>query len=812
MTPHERRTWLTGSQVFVRGRRWRLAGTIAGEDCDALRLIALGASAAAPSLTILVPFDRPTVRQNATAIKVLRPRRWLHELDRVLANLHPFGALSETARARIRLIAYQLEPALAVLRDGATRLLIADAVGLGKTIQAGVLLAELHASNDGFRAIVIVPAGLREQWAAELRSRLNLAAAVVDAAWLRHALADRPPDVNPWSLPGIYVASHDFVKRAEALKPLEDVTWDLAIVDEAHHASLGTDRRAAIDAIASRSLRVVLLTATPPRDPLEFQALCRIGREGESGESPALFARQRADVESSVPRRSTVLCVTPSPAEARMHALLDRYTKEVWKEARARDDEGARLASIVLRKRALSSAGSLAASVDRRLTLLVSPDAEQIALPLDDRDEDPLDDDVPASALAVPGLADGRRERRWLSAIAEAARSAARAETKVAYLLRLLRRVREPVIVFTEYRDTLLRLQRHVSATGRPVVVLHGGMDAIERSRVPRAFDSGALTLLATDAAAEGLNLQRHCRVVVHFELPWNPARLEQRAGRVDRIGQTRRVHEIALVASSTAERLVIAPLTIKASQSGEPVGRTPMLGALTESRVAAAVMAGISELRKSVATPRPPRSTVSVEAIREAERLEHVRALSRRSPAIREAAAIRDAPFITRLTRNRANDGYLARARASLVLLYSIALESSDGRRAHEEILALAVPPMAKCSPSRRMELRALFEPDSRASGAIGQVVEDKCREIAGRVKAADHRRRQRLEERSRAIDTIKRSAARVLVQLALFSRRRRQDAERDPAPAPVETQNPPPLEIRARLIAGVVIDGRRR
>ena len=144
-----------------------------------------------------------------------------------------------------------------------------------------------------------------------------------------------------------------------------------------------------------------------------------------------------------------------------MHQVLDAYSAAVWKEAAQRRDDSARLASIVLRKRALSSATSLAASVVRRVTLLADvsrPSAEQLLLPL--ADEDPLDDLEPDAVLGARGLADAGRESRWLAAILEAANAAAGHETKLHALLRLLRRIREPVIVFTEYRDTLAALAK----------------------------------------------------------------------------------------------------------------------------------------------------------------------------------------------------------------------------------------------------------------------------------------------------------------------------------------------------------------
>jgi superfamily II DNA/RNA helicase len=278
-----------------------------------------------------------------------------------------------------------------------------------------------------------------------------------------------------------------------------------------------------------------------------------------------------------------------------MHSLLERYSRQVWQEATARGDARARLASIVLRKRALSSAGSLASSVQRRLELLtsaVAPDAWQLALPITE-DEAPLEDDEPSVALAAPGLGDPKSERSWLSAIGEAAQVAARAETKIRFVLHLLGRLHEPAIVFTEYRDTLARLERLLAVPGRSLVLLHGGMSARERSRAQHWFNErGACCSRRT----------RHrraqpppgCRIVVHFELPWNLSRLQQRAGRVDRLGQARRVHEIALVAADTAERLVLAPLAARAARARVMGDDAGVIDRLTESRVAEMVAAEV--------------------------------------------------------------------------------------------------------------------------------------------------------------------------------------------------------------------------
>jgi superfamily II DNA or RNA helicase len=804
--------WRAGARLTVRGRRWRVDAVTSGANCASLQLTEIG-GAPPSTLAILTPFDRPVAIDRAVAISVVKPRRWLHDLDRILVGVHPFGSLLATARTPIALMPYQLEPALAMLRFGACRLLVADAVGLGKTIQAGVILLELGARGDASRALVLVPAGLRDQWAHELATHFGIATTSADAAWLRRTVSERPVDVNPWSLPGTYIASHDFVKRPEALRPLEDVSWDVVVVDEAHLAASGTDRRAAIHAIASRALRVVLLTATPHSDdPREFASLCRIGRATTAEPAPLLFARTKASVDGARERKTLVLPVAPSDAEARMHGLLERYSTMVWKEAAARNDERARLASIVLRKRALSSAGSLAVSVQRRMELLLSDpgsDAEQLTLPL--AEEDPLGDDAPSEALRAPGLADPRREKRWLGAIAEAAKVAARAETKTRYLLRLLDRIHEPVIVFTEYRDTLRRLHRQIAATGRSIAVLHGGLTPAERSQVPRVFAGGLQTLLATDAAAEGLNLHHRCRLVVHYELPWNPARMEQRAGRVDRIGQVRQVHEVALVAASTAERLVLAPLLQRSSRQTSGLERWRMLAALTESRVADAVMSD-TPIRLSHAG-LPPIQTVEAvpadfrrEAVQEAERLSHHRRLMARSgPGV---SLPRD--VISTWSPARRSAG-----RSRLDLLYAIGLETGDGRRVHTETVAASIEMSLQVPRSGwRARLRELVGPyvkpfDEQLLALLTRALKRSLDDVA-RLAAIPG---ESLRNRQESLNELRRSAARELAQPRLFGRRRATAA--DPDPGSIEHRNTvdaidTPLRADVMLIAAILRSGR--
>jgi hypothetical protein len=241
-----------------------------------------------------------------------------------------------------------------------------------------------------------------------------------------------------------------------------------------------------------------------------------------------------------------------------MHDSLARYTRAVC------DEHGDRaLALSVLEKRALSSPWSLAQSIARRLASLQLPSVDpvrQLPLPLDPEAAELNDEDAPPLWPADLALADTDRERGLLEAVLRSAQHAdAGADSKRRVLRRLLARVRESALVFTEYRDTAMHL---VSQMPRAALLLHGGMDRAARASVMEEFNRrpGAV-LIATDAAGVGLNLHRVCRLVVNVELPWNPMRLEQRIGRVDRIGQKRAVHAIHLVACDTAEPRILARL-----------------------------------------------------------------------------------------------------------------------------------------------------------------------------------------------------------------------------------------------------------
>ena len=385
--------------------------------------------------------------------------------------------------------------------------------------------------------------------------------------------------------------------------------------------------------------------------------------------------------------------------------------------------------------------------------------------------------------MGSPGFADAVAERTCLEEIALAAERAGRRESKLEFLLRLLARLREPAVVFTEYRDTLERIA--AATRDHAPLLLHGGLTPRERSAVQRAFNVSGLLLLATDAASEGLNLHHRCRLVVHFELPWTPMRLEQRTGRVDRLGQSRPVHELVLVASDTAERLVLGPL-MKRARAAASHGGGPA-SAITESAVAAALMEG----RPVDPPPQEPARHVAeidlrVEAADESQRLAVHRLLGRSGPAVR-------APDDIHVCATAPSSA------SGILLVVSVVVQDANGRAIHAEVVPVLV------RGERTPTGRTARETEHWASGILERhardVIEIARRSCFEQCRGAMVLFREQAEAaaaRERAMAAPEPSAAQMLVQAGLFDRRQLDAARRREQVRGLLAE-----DMRARLLA---------
>lgn len=549
-----------GDLIRVRTERWRVAAHLAFGDTSVVDVVGIDAGNRGDRARFVLPFDVVQCIPHTRVPRIVRPTRWRRYARHALAEALPSPtSLRSVAAANVTILPFQLEPALAVTHGLGTRLLIADAVGLGKTIQASIVIAESLARMREGHALVLCPAGLRDQWRHELETRFGLEASLVDSAMLACSARAVDGTVNPWAARPVAIASIDYIKRPEVLRGLEELLWDVVVLDEAHTLSGRSDRAAVASMLAARTRTVVMLTATPHSgDGEAFTRMCDLGRL--PGDPPLLvFRRTRGDAGITDARRVHWLWIRPTPAERRMHDALREYAEAVW---HAHDEiaHPASLAMFVLMRRAASSANSLARSLERRLELLAMSDDDpgaQLALPFA---EPAADDDVPLAELAAQGLTDLAEERRQIERVLTLARAAALDESKLRRLRRFIDAAGEPAIVFTEYRDTLTRIASVLDDLD--CVLLHGGMTPTERKHATQRFtDGSAMVLLATDAASEGLNLHRRCRLVINLDLPWTPIRLEQRAGRIDRLGQPRTVHAVHFVGRGSSEADVLERL-----------------------------------------------------------------------------------------------------------------------------------------------------------------------------------------------------------------------------------------------------------
>jgi len=698
-------------------------------------------------------------------------------------------SLDSAVHADLEILPHQLEPALA-LTSGVRRVLVADDVGLGKTIQAGLVIAEVLRRRPTSRVLIIVPAALADQWEGELSRRFGIACLHGDRLALEAGGHEVAVGDNPWRRSGAWLSSLDFLKQPHVVDALPPTPWDLVVFDEAHLGCGDSQRHAVCQKVAANSRQLVLLTATPHDGNEErFNRLLSLGALTAVADPITIFRRSRHTLGGGWNRRVRWRRVQISREEARALDALTDFERAVLRVAGDERRDAALLLLSIFRKRALSTMEALAASLRRRLAWLErsaeAPGSEphQPSLAFEHADE--LGPEEAAGLSADVGL-DGRHERAWIQRVIVLADAARRHETKVARVVAFVRRIREPIVLFTEFRDSLDVLRRRLHGLA-PASLVHGGQSPSERRAELGRFLGGATrVLLATDVAGLGLNLQSRSRAVVNLDLPWNPARLEQRAGRVDRIGQTRPVHVTLFVAAHSAESSVLIRLSKRALVASRSLGED--LGfarAFDEPALRASIFLGAEP---DVSRPMGPRWSPSVRWIRPARRaaaivLRH-RFLRRRWRAsVADLTSARWTP-IDRLV------GFRTLARASL-LIFSVPLVDGAGTMVERHVVGLcvrrsisgsdalrALAPAATHEATRAFVARAHRLTRRRRAGAVLAI--DRERSLGERLAAEwdpvevqpglfDRRAQRSREQRLAIVGEIQREVERRIAEIAL-------------------------------------------
>ncbi|MEU0332869.1 DISARM system SNF2-like helicase DrmD [Streptomyces sp. NPDC006193] len=537
-------------------------------------------------------------------------------------------------RSGVAIEPYQLEPVARAVGAPRVNLLLADDVGLGKTVEAGLVAEELRLRGRAHRIMIVCPAGLTLKWRDEMADKFGLEFTVVDSACCAELRRTHSSAANPFRVFPMTIVSLPWLRTPKAQRLIDEVlppggstelpgrpgrrTFDLLILDEAHHVAPSAPKQVyAVDSQQTKLIRRLaphfehrlFLSATPHNGYQEsYTALLELIDNqrffrGVEPDKDALVDTVVRRLKTSVTdeegnprfhtRESKALPVEYPETEREIHVLVTRYA-ELRKKRVAPDRRGGRkavdLVTLLLKKRLFSSPAAFAHTVGVHLesvrakaksggakdiqvpveTPLWITQYEDYAAELDDEELSEAEDDaITRAATVTPGSSEDEvelleRMARWGQA------HQASPDAKAKELIKTLKAIcltggtwgNERVVVFTEYRDTqdwlLTLLQQEGLAQEGRVLTLHGGKSAEEREQIRLAFQEPPHTpegkvriLIATDAASEGIDLQDHCRHLINYDIPFNPNKLEQRIGRIDRYGQRHKPQIMHFVGAS---------------------------------------------------------------------------------------------------------------------------------------------------------------------------------------------------------------------------------------------------------------------
>lgn len=479
-----------------------------------------------------------------------------HQIDHLLA-------LDNIPDARIKVLPHQIKAVMTVMNRLGTRAILADEVGLGKTIEAGIIIKEYACRGLAERVLILTPAPLTTQWHGELVNKFGERFVIGNK--------DEDPDFEGFDRHDRLIVSIDTAKLAQNAAHLSSMPWDLIIIDEAHRLkNAKTMAYQFVQTLASRFM--LLLTATPIQNHLtELYNLVNLLKEGALGSydyyvdtfiadkagrtlknADELQARlrhvmvrhRRADVGLQFPRRDVhTIAFSASAEEMALHDGVVQYVAKGLKASKEDTSRGSKTLTYLLLSRLMaSSAQALTGTIDKMIESTT------------DRAE--------------------KKELQQLRKLAEGCGPS----TKLAEVRRLLKGLDEKALIFTSFHATQQQLAEELTADGYKVEIFHGGMTQKEKDAVIERFRGEGDILICTDSGSEGVNLQ-FCRVLINYDLPWNPMRVEQRIGRVHRLGQEA---DCVLVFNfsikDTVESYILEILYQKIALFSEAVGATDLI------------------------------------------------------------------------------------------------------------------------------------------------------------------------------------------------------------------------------------------
>jgi SNF2 family DNA or RNA helicase len=463
-------------------------------------------------------------------------------------------SLSRLDEEQVKLLEHQVNAAHSALFDMNGKALLADEVGLGKTIEVGMILKEMHYRGTDDAVLILTPAQLAQQWQGEMLEKFGL-----------NFVCNYDDTFEGFDAHNHIIASIDTAKSDRHRTSVLARDWDVLVLDEAHYVkNEDTDRYALIEQLNYDY--AFFLTATPIQndvtDLYNVISLLRPGLFGtrdafnnyfvESGQETlvnrdelqqrldeVMIRNRRAETDIDfTPRSVTTRTFDPSPAERELYQAVTDYVRGAYAES-----QGQKLVLMTLQKEVVSGPEALKRTIERQLD---TDDGHRPSYA--DQLETILDR---ADAVEVPTKLDN------LQQITDEARQ---------------RVEKGRVIVFTQFRATQRTLLETLDTAGYTTRSFHGGHSSDEKEEIVKRFEDEGGVLISTDAMNEGRNLQ-FCNVMVNYDLPWNPMKVEQRIGRIHRIGQDREVYVFNLALNDTIEEYVLERLYHKIDLFQQSVG-----------------------------------------------------------------------------------------------------------------------------------------------------------------------------------------------------------------------------------------------
>ncbi|MCX7795565.1 MAG: helicase-related protein [bacterium] len=508
-----------------------------------------------------------------------------------------------------------------VLKLPKIRFLIADDPGAGKTIMAGLVIKELKLRGVVKRILIVVPGHLKDQWRRELKDKFDEIFEVIDRSTFNNLYGE-----NPFLSRNQIITSLDFAKQEEILPSLSSVDWDLVIVDEAHKMSAyaygnntqKTQRYKLGEVLSRTTNHLLFLTATPHKGDSEnfrlfldllvpgFFATTEMIEESIKNRDNPLFIRRLKEElrnfkgEPIFTRRfSKTIKFTLSDKEKELYNEVSRYImEECDKSTEEERQRNVIFALVILQKRIASSVYALLKSLERRKNRLeellknketLSRNLSTLNLETIEEQEEQEEserwkkEEEWERITLARSREEVEREIQRIQALINKANLVIKedAEIKLGELRKAIeegfKKIGEiggnkKILIFTESKDTLEYLVDRVKKWGYKVNFIHGGMNIEDRIEAEKVFKNETEIMVATEAAGEGINLQ-FCHIMINYDIPWVPTRLEQRMGRIHRYGQQKDVYIFNLVAEDTKEGEVLSKLLEKLDEIREKLG-----------------------------------------------------------------------------------------------------------------------------------------------------------------------------------------------------------------------------------------------